>query len=119
MTTVDDTTRPTAAATLVELDDVARYLRFDGLQARMPAVWDAMRLNHADESVVVIPSITTDRAVPNAGSLTQAYEERFLFLLVLLRQPRLRMVYVTSMPIAHPPPWPQCTAFTMRITSSP
>ena len=31
--------------------------------------------------------------------MTQAYEERFLFLLLLLRQPRLRMVYVTSMPI--------------------
>ena len=36
----------------------------------------------------------------SSGSLTQAYEERFLFLLVLLRQPRLRMIYVTSMPIA-------------------
>ena len=32
--------------------------------------------------------------------MTQAMEERFLFLLMLLRQPRLRMVYVTSMPIA-------------------
>jgi hypothetical protein len=32
--------------------------------------------------------------------MTQAYEERFLFLLMLLRQPRLRMVYVTSMPVA-------------------
>ena len=37
---------------------------------------------------------------PAAARLTQAYEERFLFLLLLLRQPRLRMVYVTSMPIA-------------------
>ena len=37
---------------------------------------------------------------PRSGSLTQAYEERFLFLLLLLRQPRLRMIYVTSMPIA-------------------
>ena len=26
-------------------------------------------------------------------------EERFLFLLLLLRQPRLQMVYITSMPI--------------------
>src|SRR4051812_29320627 len=69
------------------------------LQSRMAGVWDAMRLNH-DESVVVIPSITLDRAVAASGSLTQAYEERFLFLLVLLRQPRLRMIYVTSMPIA-------------------
>ena len=33
--------------------------------------------------------------------MNQAMEERFLFLLLLLRQPRLRMVYVTSMPINH------------------
>ena len=77
-----------------------RYRRFDDLQARMAGVWDAMRLNHDDESVVVVPSITLDRAVAASGSLTQAYEERFLFLLMLLRQPRLRMVYVTSMPVA-------------------
>ena len=50
--------------------------------------------------MVVIPSITLDRAVASSGSITQSYEERFLFLLMLLRQPRLRMVYVTSMPIA-------------------
>ena len=31
--------------------------------------------------------------------MSQALEERFLFLLLLLRQPRLRMVYVTSQPI--------------------
>ena len=59
-----------------------------------------MRLNHDDESVVVVPSISLDRAVGSSGSMTQAMEERFLFLLMLLRQPRLRMVYVTSMPIA-------------------
>ena len=57
-------------------------------------------MNHADESVVVVPSVTSDPNLPNAGSLNQAYEERFLFLLLLLRQPRLRMIYVTSMPIS-------------------
>lgn len=87
-------------ATLSTLSEAERYERFDVLQARMPAVWEAMRLNHEDESVVVVPSVTLDRAVATSGSLTQAFEERFLFLLVLLRQPRLRMVYVTSMPIA-------------------
>ena len=85
---------------LSALTEDERYRRFDGLQARMPGVWDAMRLNHDDESVVVIPSISLDRTVSASGSMSQAYEERFLFLLVLLRQPRLRMVYVTSMPIA-------------------
>ena len=50
--------------------------------------------------MVVVPSITLDRAVAGQRQLTQAIEERFLFLLLLLRQPRLRMIYVTSMPIA-------------------
>src|SRR3954453_123190 len=89
-----------APPTLSQLSEVARYARFDLLQARMPEVWSAMRLNHADESVVVVPSISLDRAVQRSGTLEQAYEERYLFLLLLLRQPRLRMIYVTSMPIA-------------------
>jgi hypothetical protein len=87
------------ADTLSGLSEEERYQRFDVLQARMAGVWDVMRLNHDDESVVVVPSITLDRAVASSGSLSQAYEERFLFLLMLLRQPRLRMIYVTSMPI--------------------
>ena len=62
-------------------------------------MWDAWRLGIEDESVVVVPSVTLDPAAPGAGSLSQAFEERLLFLLLLLRQPRLRMIYVTSMPI--------------------
>lgn len=58
-----------------------------------------MRLNEPGESVVVVPSVTVDRVVANESALNQAMEERFLFLLLLLRQPRLRMIYVTSMPI--------------------
>jgi hypothetical protein len=90
-------TRP---LTLAELDPGERERRFARLQARMPEVWRTMRLNQEGESVVVVPSVTVDRVNQSSGSLTQAYEERFLFLLLLLRQPRLRMVYVTSTPIA-------------------
>jgi PGM1 C-terminal domain len=86
--------------TLAELDEAQRAERFDRLQARMPAVWDAMKLDHEDESVVVVPSVSIDRQVVASGGAVQAFEERFLFLLLLLRQPRLRMIYVTSMPIA-------------------
>jgi hypothetical protein len=94
-------TPPAAAAdVLSRLDEDERYQRFDELQGRMGGVWDSMRLNHDDESVVVIPSITVDRAVAASGTTTQAMEERFLFFLMLLRQPRLRMIYVTSLPIA-------------------
>ena len=90
---------PTTAL-LSSLSEEERYRRFDVLQARMRGVWEAIRLNHDDESVVVIPSINLERAVAASGSLTQANEERFLFMQMLLRQPRLRLVYVTSMPIA-------------------
>ena len=54
-----------------------------------------MRLNEPGESVVVVPSVAPDRRRSPAPSV-QAYEERFLFLLLLLRQPRLRMIYVTG-----------------------
>ena len=84
-----DTQRP--APHLSDLDESERNRLFSRLQERMPAVWD--------ESVVVVPSVTLDPTVPGAGSLSQAFEERLLFLLLLLRQPWLRMIYVTSMPI--------------------
>ena len=85
---------------LAELSDEERNERFDRLQERMCGTWEIMRLNEEGESVVVIPSVSVDRVSERSGSLQQAYEERFLVLLLLLRHPRLRMVYVTSMPIA-------------------
>ncbi|HEV2919343.1 MAG TPA: hypothetical protein VG673_08895, partial [Actinomycetota bacterium] len=93
-------TSATRPLTLAELDPGERERRFARLQTQMPEVWRAMRLNQEGESVVVVPSVTVDRVGQRSGSLTQAYEERFLFLLLLLRQPRLRIVYVTSTPIA-------------------
>jgi hypothetical protein len=49
--------------------------------------------------VVVIPSMTLDRMSLGSGAANQALEERFLFMLLLLRQPRLKLIYVTSMPV--------------------
>ena len=99
MTTLEAGEPPREVATLSQLDDDARNARFRQLQDRMESVWDSMKLNLDDESVVVIPSVSISRATTESGSVAQAYEERLLFLLLLLRQPRLRMVYVTSMPI--------------------
>lgn len=100
MTTQTSPAPAAPAATLSQLDEEQRYARFTRLQERMPAVWDAIRLDLEDESVVVVPSVSLDKTTEQSGSLLQALEERSLFLLLLLRQPRLRMVYVTSMPIA-------------------
>ena len=65
----------------------------------MSSVWNSMKLDLDDESVVVVPSVSLSRTTATTGSMMQAFEERFLFHLLLLRQPRLRMVYVTSTPI--------------------
>ncbi len=90
------TTPATAPILLGDLDEAGRGAAYDRLQETLPDVWRAFRTDTPDESVVVVPSITLDRVVAKAGAINQAMEERYLFLLLLLRQPRLRMVYVTS-----------------------
>ena len=100
MTVVGTTEGRQRPVALSELSEEERYERFDRLQQTMPSVWNTMRLNLENESVVVIPSATLDRLGEGSGTMTQAFEERFLFMLLLLRQPRLRLVYVTSAPIA-------------------
>ncbi|WP_328520114.1 peptide ligase PGM1-related protein [Kribbella sp. NBC_00359] len=89
-----------AARRLSAMTEDERYHYFDQLQSRLVGVWEAIGLNYSDESVVVVPSLTLDRTEAiGTGTMMQAYEERFLFLLILLREPRLRMIYVTSLPI--------------------
>jgi pheganomycin biosynthesis PGM1-like protein len=84
---------------LSELNEHERGERFARLQERLIGVWSAMRLNEPGESIVVVPSVAPDRPEVNGAEL-QAYEERFLFLLLLLRHPRLQVIYVTGRPIA-------------------
>jgi hypothetical protein len=100
MTDIADLTVPSPRRTLADLGEDDRYRAFDDLQRAMPAVWESMRLDLDDESVVVVPSISLEHTTAGSGTLMQAMEERALFLLLLLRQPRLRMVYVTSMPVS-------------------
>jgi hypothetical protein len=89
----------TQQSTLPDLDEQQRYEAYDRLQQRLPGIWEAMRTDHAGESAVVVPSISLERTTAGSGTLMQAMEERALFLLLLLRQPMLRMIYVTSGPI--------------------
>lgn len=90
------------ARTLGQSTDEDRYRAFDDLQLTMGEAWDSIQKNLEDESVVVVPSISIERTTASSGTVMQAMEERALFLLLLLRQPRLRMIYVTSQPIPEP-----------------
>ena len=73
---------------------------FDALQTKLVPLWKSIQaFNQDEQTIVVVPSMTIDMAI--TGAEVQAYEERFLFLLLLLAQPRARMIYVTSQAI-HP-----------------
>ena len=53
----------------------------------------------APRTVVVIPSLTLDHTILSKVIGHVFYEERLLCLLMLLRMPRTRIIYVTSVPI--------------------
>ena len=53
----------------------------------------------APRTVVVIPSLTLDHTILSKVKGHVFYEERLLCLLMLLRMPRTRIVYVTSVPV--------------------
>lgn len=87
----------------LDLPEDEAQRRFQTLQEKLVPLWEM--INALDESsgaqtVVVVPSLTVDMAFLQ-GSVLQAYEERFLFLLLLLRQPNTRLIYVSSQPV-HP-----------------
>lgn len=73
--------------------------QFDTLQQNLVPLWEFIgRPTQQEHTIVVVPSLSLDTVF--YGSEQQAYEERFLFMLFLLQQPQVRMVYVTSMEIA-------------------
>jgi PGM1 C-terminal domain len=78
-------------------DEIA--VRYAALQSKLVPLWKSIAsLNRDPQTIVVVPSITLDQ-MNMPPSVLQAMEERFLFMLFLLRQPNARMVYVTSRPI--------------------
>lgn len=82
----------------LDLPEAELQRRFDALQDKLVPLWKSIsKLNRDEQTIVVVPSVSLDFAL--RGSEMQAYEERLLFMLFLLRQPRARLVYVTSMPV--------------------
>jgi hypothetical protein len=74
--------------------------QFDALQKKLVPLWRSIEcFNNDEQTIVVVPSISLELAL--SGFEVQGYEERFLFLLFLLAQPRARLIYVTSQAI-HP-----------------
>ncbi len=76
--------------------------RFEELKPRLDAVWDVLlRSGNEPGTSVVVPSLTLDQDELRKLEGAAFYEERLLFLLIRLRNPRAHVVYVTSQPV-HP-----------------
>ena len=85
-----------------ELSLEQEIAEFERLKPRLHDLWETL-LNREEEphTSVVVPSLTLDQSELRKLAGASFYEERLLFLLIRLRNPRARMVYVTSQPV-HP-----------------
>ncbi len=75
---------------------------FEALKPRLLDVW--ANINGLEDShctAVVVPSLTLDQDELRKLQGVSFYEERLLFLLIRLRNPRAHVIYVTSQPV-HP-----------------
>jgi hypothetical protein len=83
------------------LTDEEVEVRFEKLQSKLIPLWKSISgldpMEQEEQTVVIIPSQTIE--FDCKGAEMQSYEERMLFLLILLRQPRTRVIYVTSQTI--------------------
>jgi hypothetical protein len=76
---------------------------FERLKARLGPLWSELfPQDEAPYTCVVVPSISVDASELVRHREALFYEETLLFFLIRLRNPRARVVYVTSEPI--PPP---------------
>ncbi len=75
---------------------------FERLKPRLNEIWDVLMAQEDQPATsVVVPSFTLDQEELRKLEGATFYEERMLFLLIRLRNPRAHVVYVTSQPV-HP-----------------
>jgi len=74
--------------------------QFEKLKPRLHDVWRFIRMSGEEQHTsVVVPSLTLDQSELMKLPGVNFYEERLLFLLIRLRNPHARMVFVTSQPV--------------------
>ena len=75
---------------------------FRQLQAQLRDRWQTIeQFDRGDYDILVVPSLSLDQRELEKVQGVDHYEERHLFSLIRLRNPRTRLIYVTSQPL-HP-----------------
>ncbi|MDQ3856621.1 MAG: peptide ligase PGM1-related protein [Chloroflexota bacterium] len=90
-------------AEMGSLPEAEERRRFEELQTRLAPLYERTFPDpRAAQTVVIVPSLSLDADELAKISGASYYEERLLCLLMLLRRPHTRVVYITSQPIAEP-----------------
>ena len=85
-----------------ELTREQELAAFERLKPRLNEVWDVISAQEdLPATSIVVPSFTLDQEELTKLDGAAFYEERLLFLLIRLRNPRAHVTYVTSQPV-HP-----------------
>ncbi len=86
-----------------EPGSAAERAAFAALQGRLPGIFRTIFPERtAARTIVVLPSLSVDQDVLAKVAGVTHYEERMLGMLMLLRMPRTRLIYLTSQPIPEP-----------------
>ena len=74
---------------------------FAALQERLPLLYQKVAHDiRAEHTVLVVPSLSLDASELAKITGVHHYEERMLYMLMLLRRPQMRVIYVTSQAIS-------------------
>src|SRR5215831_7197451 len=91
-------------ASTIDIDAPAtsdERVRFHTIQTRLSRFFRELYDDpNLPRTVLIVPSLSVDQEVIAKISGAHHYEERMLCLLLLLRMPRTRVIYVTSTPIS-------------------
>src|SRR5690606_27873104 len=73
---------------------------FKALQAQLPKIWaDVHNEPRSPHSCLIIPSLSFDQEELQKVAGVPFYEERLMFMLMRLRRPGARLMYITSQPV--------------------
>ena len=86
----------------LDYSDSLQAEQFQQLQMLLRDRWQSVELfDNSDADILVIPSLSVDQQQLRKIAGSHHYEERLLFSLIRLQNPRTRLIYVTSQPL-HP-----------------
>ncbi|MBE9035499.1 peptide ligase PGM1-related protein [aff. Roholtiella sp. LEGE 12411] len=88
--------------TTTNISELEQFDKFRHLQSTLRERWKTIELfDNSEADILVVPSLSIDQRELQKIEGCEHYEERLLFSLMRLRNPRTRLIYVTSVPL-HP-----------------